>query len=70
MMNPFQFMQQLQQFASNFQGDPRQKVQELMQNGQMSQQTYSQYSKVAEMFTNGNQQGALSQIFGSGNMQP
>ena len=66
-MNPVAFMQQLQSFAKTVQGDPRQQVMQLMQNGQMSQQTYSQYSKVAEMFQNGNQQGALSMIFGSGN---
>ena len=67
MMNPVTFMQQLQSFANTVQGDPRQQVMQLMQSGQMSQKTYSQYSKVAEMFQNGNQQGALSMIFGSGN---
>lgn len=67
MMNPIAFMQQLQSFANTIQGDPKQQVMQLMQSGQMSQQTYSQYSKIAEMFSNGNQQGALNTIFGSSN---
>ena len=66
MMNPFTFMQQLQSFAKTVQGDPQQQVMQLMQSGQMSQQAYGQYSKIAEMFTSGNQQGALNAIFGSG----
>ena len=33
-----QMMQQFQQFRQNFQGDPKQEVQKLLQSGKMSQQ--------------------------------
>ena len=33
-----QMMQQFQQFRNNFQGDPKQEVQKLLQSGKMSQQ--------------------------------
>ena len=64
-MNPMQFMQQLMQFGRSFQGDPEAEVKKLVQSGQMSQQTYAQYSRVAEMFSSGNQQEAMQKIFGN-----
>lgn len=64
MLNPMNFMMELQKFASGLQGDPKQQVEQLMKTGQMSQETYSQYSKVAEMIDGGNHQNALKIIFG------
>lgn len=40
--------QQFQQFINNFRGDPRQKVQELLQNGQMTQEQFNQFSNMAD----------------------
>lgn len=49
---PFGNMQQMmnafQQFKSQFQGDPQQKVQELLNSGQMSQQQYNQLQQMAK----------------------
>lgn len=43
-------MSQFQQFKANFQGDPRQKVQELLNSGKMSQQQFNQLSQLAQQF--------------------
>lgn len=43
-------IQQFQQFKANFQGDPKQKVQELLNSGQMSQQQFNQLSQLAQQF--------------------
>lgn len=48
-MNMFQ---QFQQFRSTFQGDPKQKVQELLNSGQMSQQQFNYLSNLARQFQN------------------
>ena len=52
--NPFSninnVMSQFNQFRSTFQGDPQQKVQELLNSGQMSQQQFEQLSQMAQMF--------------------
>ena len=59
MSNPlFQMMQQqnpmsgllqrFQQFRQSFQGDPRQKVQELLNSGKVSQQQYNQAVQMAQ----------------------
>ena len=45
-------LQKFQQFKSNFQGDPRQKVQELLNSGQMSQQQFNYLSNLAQQFQN------------------
>lgn len=54
--NPFgnleNMRQQYQQFASNFQGDPRQRVQDLLNSGQMSQQQFNYFSYLAQQFQN------------------
>ena len=42
------FMARFNQFRANFQGDPRQKVQELLNSGQMTQQQYNQLRQQAE----------------------
>lgn len=45
-----QMMQRFNEFKSTFQGDPRQKVQELLNSGQMTQAQYNQLQAVARMF--------------------
>ena len=52
--NPFgnmaNMMSQFQLFKSNFQGDPRQKVQELLNSGRMTQEQFNQLSQLAQQF--------------------
>lgn len=48
--NMTQLMSQYNEFKSNFQGDPKQKVQELMNSGQMSQEQFAQLSSMAQTF--------------------
>ena len=51
--NPMMNMiQQYQQFAANFRGDPKQRVQELLNSGQMSQQQFNYLSNLANQFQN------------------
>lgn len=45
-----QMMQQFQQFRHNFQGDPKQEVQNLLQSGKMSQQQLNQLQAMAQQF--------------------
>lgn len=45
MMN---FMTQLNQFQQGIQGNPQQMVQNLLQNGQMSQEQYNWFSGMAQ----------------------
>ena len=45
-----QMMQQFQQFRANFQGDPKQEVQKLLQSGKMSQQQLNQLQAMAQQF--------------------
>lgn len=45
-----QMMQQFQQFKANFQGDPKQEVQKLLQSGKMSQQQLDQLQAMAQQF--------------------
>lgn len=48
--NANQLMNEFNQFKSNFQGDPKQKVQELMNSGQMTQEQFAQLSSMAQAF--------------------
>ena len=43
-------MQNFNNFKQNFQGDPKQQVQELLNSGKMSQQQFNQLSFMAQMF--------------------
>ena len=43
-------MSQFNQFKQNFQGDPQQKVQQLLDSGQMTQQQFNQLSQAATQF--------------------
>lgn len=45
-----QMMQQFQQFRNNFQGDPKQEVEKLLQSGKMSQQQLNQLQAMAQRF--------------------
>lgn len=64
MVNGQNFMEELNKFAGTIQGDPRQQVQNLLNNGQMSQQTYARYQKMAEDIQSGNIMQALATMFG------
>lgn len=46
-INFFQLMQQFQQFRQNFHGDAQQQVQQMLQNGRVSQDQYNQAYQVA-----------------------
>lgn len=43
-------VQQFQQFRQNFQGDPRQQVQQLLNSGKVSQAQYNQAVQMAQAF--------------------
>lgn len=43
---------QFSQFAANFQGDPKQKVMELLQSGKMTQEQFERLSSMARLFQN------------------
>lgn len=52
--NPQDFQNKFNQFVQNFRSqgnqDPRQKIQELLNSGQMSQQQYNQLRNIANQF--------------------
>ena len=52
--NPFgnmmNMMSQFNQFRQTFQGDPKQKVQELLNSGRMTQEQFNQLSQMAQQF--------------------
>lgn len=43
-------IQQFQQFRANFQGDPQQQVQQLLNSGKMSQEQFNQLAGLANQF--------------------
>lgn len=43
-------IQQFQQFRQNFQGDPRQQVQQLLNSGKVTQEQYNQAVQMANAF--------------------
>lgn len=49
-MNPMQMIAQFNQFKSQFQGDPKQQVQDLLNSGRMTQQQYNQLQSMATQF--------------------
>lgn len=54
-MNPIQLINminQFNQFKSSFTGDPRQQVQQLLNNGKMSQNQLNQLMQLANQFQN------------------
>lgn len=47
--NPFeQLAQQAREFQKQFNGNPRQEVERLLQTGQMSQSQFNQYSQIVQ----------------------
>ena len=50
--NIMNLINQFNQFRTNFQGDPRAKVQELRQSGQMSDEMFNKLSGIAQQFQN------------------
>ena len=57
-MNPLygmgnnQMLERFRKFKQSFSGDPRQKVQELLNSGQMSQSQFNQLQQMAQQFKN------------------
>ena len=43
-------IQQFNQFRANFQGDPQQQVQQLLNSGKMTQQQFNQLAGLANQF--------------------
>lgn len=43
-------IQKFNEFRQNFQGNPQQMVQQLMQSGRMSQADYNRYHQMAQQF--------------------
>ena len=50
--NPMNFISQFMQFGKNFQGDPKQAVMNMLNNGQMSQQQFNQLQSYANQIMN------------------
>ena len=48
--NPFALIQQFQEFKKNFKGDPRQKVQDLLNSGKMTQDQLEYLENAARQF--------------------
>ena len=48
--NVMNFINQFKQFKANFQGDPREQVQNLLNTGQMSQEQFNMLSNMATQF--------------------
>lgn len=63
MVNEQNFVDELNKFAGTVNGDPRQQVQNLLNSGQMSQETYSKFSRFAEAFQSGNAMQAIAMMF-------
>ena len=47
---PINILEQFNQFKSSFQGDPRQQVQNLLNNGRMTQEQFNYLSMMAQRF--------------------
>ena len=47
---PINILEQFNQFKSSFQGDPRQQVQNLLNNGRMTQEQFNYLSMMAQQF--------------------
>ena len=49
-MNPNYLLQQFMQFRSNFKGDPKQQIQQMMNSGRITQEQYNQAVRTAQQF--------------------
>lgn len=63
-INQNNFVEELNKFAANYQGDPRAEVQNLLNSGKMSQQTYSRLNQMANAIQSGNMLQAIASMFG------
>jgi TATA-box binding protein (TBP) (component of TFIID and TFIIIB) len=63
-INQNNFVEELNKFAANYQGDPKTEVQNLLNSGKMSQQTYSRLNQMANAIQNGNMMQAIASMFG------
>lgn len=63
-IGPGNFMDELNKFASGYQGDPKAEVQNLLNSGKMSQQTYSRFNQMANAIQSGNPMQAILAMFG------
>lgn len=63
-VNQNNFVEELNKFAANYQGDPKAEVQNLLNSGKMSQQTYSRLNQMANAIQNGNMMQAIASMFG------
>lgn len=52
MQNPMQLMQKYQQFRQQFQGNPQQIIQQMMQSGRISQNQLDAAQQMAQQFGN------------------
>lgn len=50
--NMMNFMNQFNQFKQNFQGDPKQQVQKMLDSGQMTQEQFNKLAQMATQFQN------------------
>ena len=50
MMNNNNLVQQFQQFKNTFKGDPKEKVQQMLNNGQITQEQVNRAVQMAEQF--------------------
>ena len=48
--NAMNMIRQFKQFKANFQGDPREQVQNMLNSGQMTQEQFNQLSNIAAQF--------------------
>lgn len=63
-INQNNFVEELNKFAANYQGDPKAEVQNLLNSGKMSQQTYSRLNQMANAIQSGNMMQAIAAMFG------
>lgn len=63
-INQNNFVDELNKFAANYQGNPRAEVQNLLNSGKMSQQTYSRLNQMANAIQSGNMLQAIASMFG------
>ena len=46
-----QFINEINNFKRNFQGDPRAEVEKMMRNGQLSQAQFNEFAQIANQFS-------------------
>lgn len=64
MINPANFMQELNNYVNNYHGDAQQEVQDLVRTGKIDQGALNMYQGVARAIVNGNPSQAIAMLFG------